>query len=208
MATVKTTSSDYTINVGPYNSGASKWTGTMNVNGNLNVAGNITYVTDIAVNDAFIIVAANNTGTVQDMGMVATKGTGIYAGLRFDTTANAWQVSSSVNSDGSPIAAYANLNTGGGAAFVAGSNTQVQFNDGGTFGATANLTFNKVTNVLTVQGSQALGNIGTAPSAVSNAVVIYNNAPGAGDTGLYAITSTTNDELVAYNKAKLLSIIF
>lgn len=208
MATVKTTSSDYTINVGPYNSGASKWTGTMNVNGNLNVAGNITYVTDIAVNDAFIIVAANNTGTVQDMGMVATKGTGIYAGLRFDTTANAWQVSSSVNSDGSPIDAYANLTTGGGAAFVAGSNTQVQFNDGGTFGATANLTFNKVTNVLTVQGSQALGNIGTAPSAVSNAVVIYNNAPGAGDTGLYAITSTTNDELVAYNKAKLLSIIF
>ena len=208
MATVKTTSSDYTINVGPYNSGTSKWTGTMNVNGNLNVAGNITYVTDIAVNDAFIIFAANNTGTVQDMGMVATKGTGIYAGLRFDTTANAWQVSSSVNSDGSPIAAYANLNTGGGAAFVAGSNTQVQFNDGGAFGATANLTFNKVTNVLTVQGSQALGNIGTAPSAVSNAVVIYNNAPGAGDTGLYAITSTTNDELVAYNKAKLLSIIF
>lgn len=208
MATVKTTSSDYTINVGPYDTGNSKWNGTMNVNGNLNVAGNITYVTDIAVNDAFIIVAANNTGTVQDMGLIATKGTSSYAGLRFDTIANAWQVSTSVNIDGSPVTAYANINTGGGSSIVAGANTQIQFNDSGTFGATANLTFNSVTNVLTVNGSQALGNVGSTPSAVSNSVVIYNNAIGAGDTGLYVVSSTANDELVAYKKAKLLSIIF
>lgn len=206
MATVKTTSGDYTINVGPYDSGNAKWAGTMNVNGNLNVAGNITYVTDIAVNDAFIIVAANNTGTVTDMGLVATKGTSSYAGLRFDTTANVWQVSSSVNLDGSPIAAYANIATGN--ASVSGANTEIQFNDGGTFGASANLTFNKVTNVLTLQGSQTLGNIGTPPSSVANAVVIYNNATGAGATGLYVISATANDELTAYNKAKLLSIIF
>lgn len=207
MATVKTTSGDYTINVGPYDSGNTKWAGTMNVNGNLNVAGNITYVTDIAVNDAFIIVAANNTGTVTDMGLVATKGTSSYAGLRFDVAANAWQLSSSVNIDGSPVASYANINTGGGAAFIGGSNTQIQFNDGGDFGATANLTFNKTTNVLTLQGSQTLGNVGTPPSSVANAVVIYNNATGPGGSGLYAITSSTNDELTAYNKAKLLSII-
>lgn len=205
MATFKTTSGDYTVNLGPYDSGNSKWAGTMNVNGNLNVAGNITYVTDIAVNDAFIIVAANNTGTVQDMGMVATKGTGSYAGLRFDTVANTWQVSSSVNFDGSPITAYASIATGN--ASVSGSNTQVQFNDGGTFGASANLTFNKVTNVLTLQGSQTLGNIGTAPSSVANSVVLYNNAMGPGQTGLYVISSTANDEVTAYNKAKLLALI-
>ena len=208
MATVKTTSSDYTINVGPYDTGNTKWTGTMNVNGNLNVAGNITYVTDIAVNDAFIIVAANNTGTVSDMGMLATKGTSSYAGLRFDVAANTWQVSSSVNIDGSPIAAYANINTGGGAAFIGGANTQIQFNDSGAFGATANLTFNKVTSVLTLQGSQTLGNVGSTPSSVANSVVIYNNAMGSGDTGLYVVSSTADDELVAYKKAKLLSIIF
>jgi hypothetical protein len=178
----------------------------MNVNGNLNVAGNITYVTDIAVNDAFIIVAANNTGTVTDMGLVATKGTSSYAGLRFDVAANAWQVSSSVNIDGSPITAYANVATGN--ASVSGANTQIQFNDGGSFGASANFTFNKATNVLTIQGSQTLGNVGTAPSSVSNAVVLYNNATGAGETGLYVISSTANDELIAYNKSKLLSIIF
>lgn len=206
MATIKTTSSDYTVNLGPYDSGNAQWTGTMNVNGNLNVSGNITYVTDIAVNDAFIIVAANNTGTVTDMGLIATKGTGSYAGLRFDVASNVWQVSSSVTAGGAPVAAYTNIATGN--ATVSGSNTQVQFNDGGSFGATANLTFNKATNVLTLQGSQTLGNVGSTPSSVSNSVVIYNKAMGAGDTGLYVVSATANDELTAYNKAKLLSIIF
>jgi hypothetical protein len=179
----------------------------MNVNGNLNVAGNITYVTDIAVNDAFIIVAANNTGTVTDMGMVATKGTGSYAGLRFDVASNAWQVSSSVNINGSPVAAYANIATGN--ASVAGSNTQVQFNDSGNFGASANLTFDKTLNQFSVlSGSQVLGNVGSTPSSVANSVVIYNKAMGSGDTGLYVVSATANDELTAYKKAKLLSIIF
>lgn len=205
MSTIKTTSSDYTINVGPYDSGNSKWAGTMNVNGNLNVAGNITYVTDIAVNDAFIIVAANNTGTVTDMGIIATKGTSSYAGLRFDVASNVWQVSSSVTGAGVPIAAYANIATGN--ASVSGSDTQIQFNDSGSFGASGNLTFNKTTNVLTLQGSQTLGNVGSTPSSVSNSVVIYNKAPGAGATGLYVVSSTTNDEVTAYNKAKLLAII-
>lgn len=206
MSTFKTTSGDYTVNLGPYDSGNAKWAGTMNVNGNLNVAGNITYVTDIAVNDAFIIVAANNTGTVTDMGMIATKGTGSYAGLRYDVSANAWQVSTSVNIDGSPVTAYANIATGN--ASVAGSNTQLQFNDSGAFGGSANLTFNKVTNVLTLQGTQTLGNVGSTPSSVANSVVIYNNAMGSGDTGLYVVSATANDELTAYKKAKLLSIIF
>jgi len=206
MSTFKTTSGDYTVSLGPYDSGNAKWGGTMNINGNLNVAGNITYVTDIAVNDAFIIVAANNTGTVQDMGLVATKSTGSYAGLRFDTVANTWQVSSSVNIDGSPVSAYASIATGN--ASVSGSNTQVQFNDSGSFGATANLTFNKSLNQLSVlNGSQVLGNVGTTPSSVANSVIIYNNAPGAGATGLYVVSSTTNDEVTAYNKAKLLAII-
>jgi hypothetical protein len=206
MSTFKTTSGDYTVNLGPYDSGNAKWSGTMNVNGNLNVVGNITYVTDIAVNDAFIIVAANNTGTISDMGLVATKNTGSYAGLRFNVAANAWQVSSSVNINGSPVASYANIAVGD--VSVAGANTQLQFNDGTTFGASANLTFNKVTNVLTLQGSQTLGNIGATPSSVANSVVIYNKAQGSGDTGLYVVSATANDELVAYNKAKLLSIIF
>jgi hypothetical protein len=201
MATYKNISSDWYISV---DSGV----GTIYVDGNLDVAGNITYVSDIAVNDAFIIVAANNTGTVNDMGLVATKvANSSYAGLRFDVTANAWQISSSVSANGAPIASYANIATG--TVTVAGANTQVQFNDGGSFGATANLTFDKATNQLTVaSGSQRLGNIGTAPAAVANSAVMYNLAPDLGASGVYARTTTTQDELIGAVRARLFSIIF
>jgi hypothetical protein len=201
MATYKNISSDWYISV---DSGV----GTIYVDGNLDVAGNITYVSDIAVNDAFIIVAANNTGTVTSMGLVATRVANTsFAGLRYDSTANAWQISTSVSANGAPIAAYANIATG--AVTVAGANTQVQFNDGGTFGATANLTFDKSINQLTITaGSQRLGNIGSAPAAVANSAVLYNLAPDLGASGVYARTTSTEDELITAVRARLFSIIF
>ena len=201
MATYKNISSDWYISV---DSGV----GTIYVDGNLDVAGNITYVSDIAVNDAFIIVAANNTGTVTSMGLVATRVANTsYAGLRYNSTANAWQISTSVSANGAPVAAYANIATG--AVTVAGANTQVQFNDGGTFGATANLTFDKSINQLTITaGSQRLGNIGTAPAAVANSAVLYNLAPDLGASGVYARTTSTEDELITAVRARLFSIIF
>jgi hypothetical protein len=201
MATYKNISSDWYISV---DSGV----GTIYVDGNLDVAGNITFVSELAVNDAFIIVAANNTGTVTSMGLVATRVANTsFAGLRYDSTANAWQISTSVSANGAPIAAYANIATG--AVTVAGANTQVQFNDGGTFGATANLTFDKSINQLTITaGSQRLGNIGTAPAAVANSAVLYNLAPDLGASGVYARTSSTEDELITAVRARLFSIIF
>jgi hypothetical protein len=201
MATYKNISSDWYISV---DSGV----GTIYVDGNLDVAGNITFVSELAVNDAFIIVAANNTGTVTSMGLVATRvANSSFAGLRYDSTANAWQISTSVSANGAPIAAYANIATG--AVTVAGANTQVQFNDGGTFGATANLTFDKSINQLTITaGSQRLGNIGSAPAAVANSAVLYNLAPDLGASGVYARTSSTQDELITAVRARLFSIIF
>ena len=201
MATYKNISSDWYISV---DSGV----GTIYVDGNLDVAGNITYVSDIAVNDAFIIVAANNTGTVTSMGLVATRVANTsFAGLRYDATANAWQISTSVAANGAPVAAYANIATG--TATVAGANTQVQFNDSGAFGATANLTFDKSLNQLTITaGSQRLGNIGAAPAAVANSAVLYNLAPDLGASGVYARTTSTEDELITAVRARLFSIIF
>ena len=201
MATYKNISSDWYISV---DSGV----GTIYVDGNLDVAGNITFVSELAVNDAFIIVAANNTGTVTSMGLVATRvANSSFAGLRYDSTANAWQISTSVSANGAPIAAYANIATG--SVTVAGANTQVQFNDGGTFGATANLTFDKSINQLTITaGSQRLGNIGSAPAAVANSAVLYNLAPDLGASGVYARTTTTQDELITAVRARLFSIIF
>ena len=201
MATYKNISSDWYISV---DSGV----GTIYVDGNLDVAGNITFVSELAVNDAFIIVAANNTGTVTSMGLVATRVANTsFAGLRYDATANAWQISTSVSANGAPVAAYANIATG--AVTVAGANTQVQFNDGGTFGATANLTFDKSINQLAITaGSQRLGNIGSAPAAVANSAVLYNLAPDLGASGVYARTSSTEDELITAVRARLFSIIF
>lgn len=202
MASYKNLNSDWYINV---NGGV----GTIYVDGNLDVTGNITYVSEIAVNDAFIIVAANNTGTVTDMGLIAQKTGNTYAGLRYDTTVGAWQISSNVAANGVAITSYANIASGGGSGFVAGSDTQVQFNQGGNFGASANLAFDYGNNKLTVTGYEVLSNIGTAPTAVSNSVAIYNNAPGAGATGLYAVgTTTTADELISLTRAKLFAIIF
>ena len=201
MATYKNISSDWYITV---DSGQ----GTIYINGNLDVAGNITYVSDIAVNDAFIIVAANNTGTVNDMGLVATKvANTAWAGLRFDVSANAWQISSSVYGNGVPVAAYSNILTSGSPAVAAGSNTQVQFNQGGVFGASANLTFDYGNNKLTMLGYQVFGNTAT-PANVANAVALYSNVTGSGGTGLYFTSASANDELVSKSKAIVFAIIF
>lgn len=181
--------------------------GTIYIDGNLDISGNVTYVSEIAVNDAFIIVAANNTGTVNDMGLIATKvANTAYAGLRFDVSANAWQISSSVYANGVPIAAYANLSAGG-AGTVAGSDTQIQFNQSGAFGASANLTFDYSTNKLTLLGHQIFGNCAT-PANVANAVALYSNVVGAGGTGLYFTSASANDELVSKSKAIVFAIIF
>lgn len=207
MATYKNISDNWYITV---DSGA----GTIYIDGNLDVTGNITYVSEIAVNDAFIIAGANNNATsnVSNVGFLAGKPTTptSYAGLKYNAIVGAWQIATDVYSNGSPnTSSYANIATTISAANAAGSNTQVQFNDGGVFGASGNLTFDKTTNQLRVFiGSQVLGNIGTAPAAVSNAVVMYNLAPGSGQTGLYARTSNTQDELISATRARLYSIIF
>jgi hypothetical protein len=198
MASYKNLSSDWYIDV---NGGV----GTIYIDGNLDVTGNITYVTESAFNDAFIVVAANNTGTVTSMGLIAQKTSNTYAGLRYDTTVGAWQISSNVSVAGVPVSSYANLSTS--SLSVGGSNTQVQFNDGGSLGATANLTFDKTNNALTLNGHQVLGNQPT-PNNVANSVAIYSNAVGSGGTGLYFTSPASADELVSKSKAIVFSIIF
>jgi hypothetical protein len=175
------------------------------------VSGNITYVSEIAVNDAFILVAANNTpsANVTDSGLIATKPTNpqTFAGLRFDTTVNAWQISPSVTISGAPITPYSNI-AASGAVVAAGANTEIQFNNGGSLGANANFTFDFATSKLVVQGQTVLGNIGSTPSATSNSVSLYNKAVGIGNTGLYVVGSAVNDELISATQARLYSIIF
>lgn len=205
MSTYKTTSGDYIVSVGPYTGNA--WHGTMTVNGNLNVVGNITYVDDIAVNDAFIVVAANNTGTVTSMGLVATKDVtaNSYAGLRFNTDVNAWQISSSVTFGG--VGTYSNLVTTTSASTPGGPNTAVQFNIGNVFSGDANLLFDNLTATLTLKGAEVFGN-SAIPTYTGNGVAVYNNVISQGGTGLYVKNSDVNQELVSKSKAIIFSLIF
>ena len=199
MATYKNTNGDWYITV---NSGV----GTIYVDGNLDVSGNITYVSEIAVNDAFIAVAANNNGTVTSMGLLATKTANTtWAGLRFNTITSQWEISPSVYGNGSPISAYETIATGN--ATVGGANTEVQFNNSGAFGANINLTYDFTSSKLTLQGHQVFGNTAT-PANVANSVAVYSNVVGAGGTGLYFTSSAANDELVSKSKAIVFSIIF
>ena len=203
MATYKNISDDWYISV---DSGV----GTIYVDGNLDVSGNITYVSEIAVNDAFIAVAANNNGTVTSMGLLATKlANSTYAGLRFNTITSEWEISPSVYANGAPITAYAAIAAG--TATAAGSDTELQFNQAGVFGASGNLTFDYSNNKLTVRGYEVLGNIASTPTAPSNAVALYNKAAGSGGTGLYVVgtsPSIADDELVSLTKARLMAIIY
>jgi hypothetical protein len=169
--------------------------------------GNLTYTGNLTTVDDFIVVGANNTGAVANLGLLTGLNvtTNSYAGLRFNADVNAWQISANVYGNGAPNTAYANIATGN--ATVGGANTQIQFNDSNSFGATANLTFDKSTNRLTLTGHQAMANVAT-PANVANAVVIYSNAVSAGGTGLYFTSATAADELVSKSKAIVFSIIF
>lgn len=67
-----------------------------------------------------------------------------------------------------------------------GANTQVQFNDGGSFGASGNLTFNKSTNILTVAGTTNSTNIVSA-----NITGAFNGTIGCTTPNLASFTSIT-----------------
>jgi hypothetical protein len=55
-----------------------------------------------------------------------------------------------------------------------GSNTQVQFNDDGNFAATANFTFNKTTNLLTLAGTANVTDLNVSNNAIVNGNLTVN----------------------------------
>jgi len=65
----------------------------------------------------------------------------------------------------------------GGSASPAGSDTQVQFNDGGAFGADTSLTWNKTTNVLTLGIDGGTGTLAFADSSTTTAYITVDGAP-------------------------------
>ena len=83
--------------------------------------------------------------------------------------------------------------SGGGGGSPGGSDTYVQFNDGGSFGGDAGLTYNKTTDVLTVAGSLSVNGITVGRGAGS---VSTNTAVGA--SALAANSSGSSNTAVGY----------
>jgi hypothetical protein len=63
---------------------------------------------------------------------------------------------------------YVDGKTGAGNVAAAGSNTQIQFNNAGSIGASANLTFNKTGNILTITGNLVSSNADLGNTAYAN----------------------------------------
>jgi hypothetical protein len=203
MASFKNVKDTYTINVGTDANGVYNGSGNLIINAQTTFEGNVTYTVPATTTAAFFTAAANNTGSITDMGLLGQTGPTTYAGFRFDTTANAWQTSPSVYANGAPITAYANVGSTPG-----GDDTQIQFNNNGVFAGIANLTYSIPNSQIRINGSEVFGNIGVIPGNVANAVVLYSNAVGQGGTGLYFTSSTAQDELVSRRNAIIYGIIF
>ena len=208
MATYKRIDGDYAITTLNSADNVTITTHTLEVVGNLDVSGTLTYinVTELNIQDPFILLNASNTGSyASNSGVLTHTSVSTFAGIRYNATATQWEISSSTDTTGL-TGTWSAIATGN--ATVAGANTQVQFNDGGSFGGNANLTFDKATSKLTVLGQMVLGNIGTTPSSTANAAALYNKAVGSGGTGVYVKSSTVDDELVSKSAAIVFAIIF
>ena len=183
------------------------------VTGNLEVAGNLTYINteELDVKDPFIMLNSSNTSTYgSNSGILTHKTASSYAGIRYNNNASRWELSTDTSTTGetgtwTEIASAA-------AASVAGANTQVQFNNAGNFGASANLTFTdtsqlNITGNVNVSTGLQLGDV-AAPGAVTNTTVLHGGVAGSGGSGVYFVDGTTTDELVSKSKAIVFGIIF
>ena len=167
-------------------------TGTANISGNANVG-------NIGANN---VVATSLSGTVTTASQTNITTLGALTGLTVNGVSNLGPVSNvtitggSANyflrTDGAGNLTWINATT---LTTAPGSNTQVLFNDAGSFAANANLTFNKTTGNLTVGGGMTVtGNLSAANiTGVNNlsATNITGTLTSGPQTGISAVGSLT-----------------
>lgn len=202
MATYKSTSSDYIITV-------DGGQGTLTINANVDIAGNVTYIDsqELVVQDPFIILNNSNTGSyVSNSGVLTHTANTTYAGIRYNRTDVAWEITNSTDATGLTGTWSAIATT---SAVAPGQpNTSIQFNVANSFAGSSNFLFDSGNSKVSLTGLISLGNIGTAPSATGNAVALYHNEIGQGGTGVYVKSPVVEDEVCSKTKAIVFSLIF
>jgi hypothetical protein len=209
MPTTKRIDGDYTITTLNPSDNVIIDTHTVSVQGNLDVSGNLTYinVTELNIRDPFILLNSSNTSSyAANSGVLTHITSSSFAGIRYNSTSGDWEISNNTSTTGE-TGTWDVIATATSTA-AAGANTEIQFNNSGVFGASANLFFDSSLNRVGLQGYQTFGNIGTAPASAANTVAVYHNQIGSGGSGLYVRTPAVQDELASVTKAKLYAIIF
>jgi hypothetical protein len=101
--------------------------------------------------------------------------------------------------------AYVDAQISGGSVGASGSNTQVQFNNAGTLGASANFTFNTSTNLLTVTGNIASTNANVGNLTVTGNASFTGANVSLGNVANLHITGGTADYVLKTDGAGNLS---
>jgi len=108
-------------------------------------------IANTATNANFALVAnIANTANVANIANVANTATNLNAASTANVVIGGGTAGYVLSTDGAGTLSWTAQTGGGGNGTPGGANTAVQFNDAGTFGGEATFTYNKVTNLLTV----------------------------------------------------------
>lgn len=142
--------------------------GTSNVTGNLNVSANIS--------------AANISGTLTTAAQpnITSIGTLDTLDVTGNVSANIVKTNALQYANGQPWDLQE----------PAGSNTQLQFNNNGNFGASSNLTFNSANSLMTLSGNLAVGNVSGANVVSANYLVSQSGCVTVG-AGIISVSGNT-----------------
>jgi len=139
----------------------------INITGNLNAANFVSAENLIGTLTTSAQPNITSIGTLSNLNIAGPANLGSVANLTITGGNNGYVLAT----DGAGNLSWiAQSNGGGGNGTPGGSNTQIQFNNSGSFGGSAQLTFNDVTNQLTVGGNANINGRLTANTFVSTVI--------------------------------------
>jgi hypothetical protein len=196
MATVKKLNSTYTID-----------TTDVYLTGNLHVVGvyDTTNVTDSTILDKNLYLNSGETGAGVGgdglSGLIVERGSQANVSLRWNESYDRWQITN----DGST---YANIlsstSTSSALTAVIEDPTPAL---GGNLNTNGKTLSSNIGNI-NFDGNIQFNNTGTAPTAITNATVLYAGIPNAGTSGLYVVNDVAaNEELITKKRAFAFSIL-